>query len=45
MIGAEVYRLLVTELERGVPLPHPALRKKNGRPRRVPSQRSTPVQG
>jgi hypothetical protein len=48
MIGPEVYRILVTQLERPVPLPHPVFRrvktaKANGSG--TDRRRTTPVQG
>ncbi|MGQ0848318.1 MAG: hypothetical protein ACT4OP_04255 [Actinomycetota bacterium] len=43
MIGPKVYKLLVTQLERPRPLPHPAMRRK---PAPLPDPRpTTPVQG
>lgn len=50
MVGAKVYKMLVAQLERPVPLPHPVLRKRekkapDGRRQTSEPNRSTPVQG
>ena len=48
MIGPEVYKMLVAQLERPIPLPHPVMRRAN---KKTPDGRvkvpntTTPVQG
>jgi hypothetical protein len=47
MVGPQVYKMLVAQLERPVPLPHPVFRKRvdGGNRKTTGEKRTTPVQG